>query len=72
MSAKLAGVGCAVRRYEIVNGKLPENLDELVGEGLLESVPVDPFSGEPVKYSQDDDGFTLYSLGADEKDDGGQ
>ncbi|MFL5342277.1 MAG: hypothetical protein ACJ8F7_19190, partial [Gemmataceae bacterium] len=38
----------------------------------LETVPPDLFSGEPLKYRVERDGYILYSVGSDGIDDGGQ
>ena len=61
----------ALKRYALRHGKLPAKLDGLVPE-FLPTVPVDYMDGKPVKYRPNDDGsFTLYSVGEDGKDDGG-
>jgi hypothetical protein len=62
----------AVLTYKAGNGHLPESLDELVGAGLLERVPMDPFSDGPLAYRVTGDEFTLYSVGEDFFDDGGE
>jgi predicted nucleotidyltransferase len=61
----------AILHYQKQHGELPENLDMLVGKGLLKEVPIDPFSDEPLVYRKTDDGFTLYSVGYNFTDDGG-
>ena len=40
-------------------------------QDLLPAIPVDPFDGQPLRYVRRDDGVTVYSIGLDEKDDGG-
>jgi hypothetical protein len=35
-------------------------------------VPMDPYSDEPLVYRRTDRGFTLYSVGPDFADDGGE
>jgi hypothetical protein len=35
-------------------------------------MPIDPFSGRPLIYRPDGEGYQLYSIGPDGKDDGGQ
>jgi hypothetical protein len=42
-----------------------------VKEGNLKEVPQDPYSDGDLVYRKTEDGFTLYSLGADFDDDGG-
>jgi hypothetical protein len=58
----------AVERYRGEHRRLPGSLNEL-------ALPVDdiedPFSGEPIKYVVAADGFAVYSVGADGRDDGG-
>jgi hypothetical protein len=49
---------------------LPDQLSELV-QDYLPAVPIDPFDGQPIRYRRTDDGFLLYSVGADRTDDGG-
>ncbi len=49
--------------------RLPQELSELVDTGLLDTVPVDPFSGHPIRY--DATRQLVWSFGIDEKDDGG-
>lgn len=61
----------AVKTYEAEKGGYPERLSNLVDEGLLERIPTDPYTGEPFKYRREGDGFTLYSVGPNAKDDGG-
>jgi hypothetical protein len=61
----------ALKRYSLRGGKLPTTLDALVPE-FLPSLPVDYMDGKPVKYRLNDDNtFTLYSVGEDGKDNGG-
>ena len=61
----------ALKRHSLRHGKLPTTLDALVPE-FLSSVPVDFMDGKPVKYRLGSDGsFTLYSIGEDGMDDGG-
>lgn len=63
--------GLACRLYKSRNGTYPEALEALV-PGILTEVPVDPFTGRPLVYRRDGDGFVVYSLGSNEKDDGGR
>lgn len=66
--ATLAALAC--ERFRRANGRYPQSLRELVSSHLS-SVPLDPFSGDPILYLPRDDGFTLYSIGNDRVDDGG-
>lgn len=66
-------VSCAIalKRYLLRHGKPAPNLNALVPE-FLPSVPIDYMDGKPVNYRLNPDGnFTLYSVGEDGKDDGG-
>ncbi|MCO5052240.1 MAG: hypothetical protein M9920_08050 [Verrucomicrobiae bacterium] len=61
----------ALKRYSLRHGNYPAKLDALVPE-FLSVVPVDYMDGQPIKYRLNTDGsFTLYSVGEDGKDDGG-
>ncbi len=61
----------ALRRFQIRNKRLPSKLEELVPE-LLASVPIDRMDGKPLRYRRDtEETFTLWSVGDDLKDDGG-
>ncbi|GAH35951.1 unnamed protein product, partial [marine sediment metagenome] len=62
----------SVLTFKENKGRLPLNLSELQEAGLLEKVPIDPFSGKPIKYKKLDDNFTVYSYGLDFDDDGGE
>jgi hypothetical protein len=59
----------AVKLYERRRRVPPESLDELVTEGIVKSVPADPFSGGPMRYSAVR--RVVWSTGADGNDDGG-
>jgi hypothetical protein len=61
----------AIEAFRRRQGRLPEQLDELVPE-LLPIVPVDPIDGRPLRYVVQGDDFLLYSIGMDEHDDGGK
>jgi hypothetical protein len=53
----------AILTYKAQEGHLPESLNELVGKGLLQRVPMDPYSDGPLVYKVQGDDFTLYSIG---------
>jgi len=61
----------AVHRFRADNGALPGSLDELVSDGYLQHVPLDPYSDGPLIYRPIEDDFILYSVGGDFTDDGG-
>ncbi|MEH6543819.1 MAG: hypothetical protein V7721_07735 [Porticoccaceae bacterium] len=58
----------AIKAYEGSKGYIPETLSELVPEYLAQK-PRDYFTGEPLKYSFDDQ--WMYSVGANGEDNGG-
>jgi hypothetical protein len=63
---------CASERYRLAHGSFPENLDTLVPQ-FVEKLPPDVVGGQPLKYHRTNDGkFLLYSVGWNEKDDGGE
>jgi hypothetical protein len=59
----------ALRTYQIKQGKYPDTLAELQTIGWL--IPSDPFSGKPLLYRKSGEGYILYSVGKNHKDDGG-
>ena len=69
MLTSRAGLAC--RLYRSRTGGYPESLEELV-PGILTEVPIDPFTGKPLVYRREGDGFIVYSLGSNQKDDGGR
>lgn len=69
--ARAAQILLATERYRLDKGALPQSLDDLV-PAYLASVPLDPFSGESMRYAQrEGGGYVVYSVGSDQKDDGG-
>jgi hypothetical protein len=62
----------ALLRYRANKGSYPASLDELKHAGYIEVLPRDPYSDGPLLYKTVDDGVTLYSVGPNFKDDGGQ
>ncbi len=66
-----AVLACALERHRLVHGKFPDSLDALVPR-FMAKLPHDIITGEPLKYRRDGDGYVLYSVGWNEKDDGGK
>jgi len=66
-----ARAALAVERFRLANGRLPGTLDELVPK-YLDSVPMDPFDGAPLRYRLRDKGYVIYSVDRDGHDDGGR
>ena len=65
-------LACALERYRLANGQFPGTLDAL-NLKYVAAVPADVITGQSLKYRQTDDGqFQLYSVGWNEKDDGGK
>jgi hypothetical protein len=69
-AADEALVVCGLERYRIASGSYPASTDALVPK-FLDKLPHDIISGEPLKYRRADSSFVLYSIGWNEKDDGG-
>ena len=67
---------CAIESYHRKHGSYPDSLAALT-PGLLPSVPLDPFDGKPLRYlaaghvKGHEGAPVIYSIGMDEKDDGG-
>ena len=61
----------ALKRFELRHGRLPADLRELV-PGFLTGLPRDYMADQPLRYHLNADGtFTLYSVGENGHDDGG-
>ena len=61
----------ALERHQHKHGSYPASLESLVPE-FLAALPRDPMDGQPLRYRRKDDGtFTLYSVGWNSQDDGG-
>lgn len=67
----LVQLGFALAAYRVGFGEYPATLDALVPKYCSE-VPPDRFSGKPLHYVRQADGFLLYSVGKNAKDDGGR
>jgi len=67
-----AVIACAIERYRLEHGSIPQLLDELV-PAFLERIPNDPIDGQHIRYKlSGDDGYVLYSIGWNGVDDGGK
>ena len=64
----LTQLGLLVEQHHAENGAYPESLNAVTGG----QPPLDPFTGDPYRYVLTDDGFTLYSVGCNLRDDGGR
>jgi len=64
-------VACAIERYRIQHNDLPDTLDALAPL-FVPRIPNDLFDGKPLRYKKNTDGtYLIYSIGWNEKDDGG-
>jgi hypothetical protein len=64
-------VACALERFRLANGNLPETLDALVPR-YLDKIPPDVMDGKPLRYRrQSDGGYLIYSIGWNKSDDDG-
>jgi hypothetical protein len=67
-----AALACALERYRLTHGRFPESLDALVPQ-FIAKLPYDVITGLSLKYRRTTDGqFVLYSVGWNQKDDGGK
>lgn len=64
-------IALACKTYRNQEGHFPENIAALIPD-ILEKEPVDPFTGNPFIYKLQEDGFVVYSVGSNEKDDEGR
>jgi hypothetical protein len=60
----------AIERYRLQNGRLPDGLADICPT-YIKSIPTDPFTGQTLLYTRDDQSYTVYSTGANRADDGG-
>jgi hypothetical protein len=60
-----------IERFHAQNGTYPNDLNEIASI-LGTEIPMDPFTGEPYRYTLDGDSFRLYSVGENLTDDGGR
>ena len=68
---RLSVAAIALKRFQLRHGNYPEALGQLVPE-FLSAVPLDPVDDQPLRYRRNADGtFVLYSVGPNNKDDGG-
>ncbi len=61
----------AAQRFRLACGCLPDTLGPLVPD-YLAAIPPDPFDGAPLRYQRLEQGFMVYSVGEDGRDDGGK
>jgi hypothetical protein len=64
-------IALAMTRYRLDHGSLPDHLPDLV-PAYLDSVPLDPFDGQPLRLIVKDNRWIIYSVGTSGKDAGSQ
>ncbi|MFL5339522.1 MAG: hypothetical protein ACJ8F7_05075 [Gemmataceae bacterium] len=67
---RCAVVGVAAERFRRGQNRWPASISELA-PNYLPAVPLDPFDGKPLRWRKDPAGFTVYSVGYDGVDNGG-
>lgn len=69
--ARLAQIAIALKQYKQARGQYPAELAQVAPE-FIAAVPLDSFTGQPLRYRRQDNGFVVYSVGHDSKDDAGK
>lgn len=69
-SHRCTAVAIALARYYLDHGAYPTTLQSLVPT-YLTAIPLDPFDGVPLRCKPASDAATIYSIGIDRNDDGG-
>jgi hypothetical protein len=64
-------LACALAVARLETGRYPDRLADLAPK-CIPAVPNDAFTDKPLVYRRTADGFLLYSLGPNQRDDGGQ
>ena len=68
---EMAKASVSLERFYLKHGRYPEQLEHLVPE-FCDVMPQDPMSSQPFHYRRlGSDGFELYSVGWNGKDEGG-
>lgn len=67
---RVAQVAIALRLYRQEHRRYPETLQELVPK-YLPHLPIDPYDGKPLRYKRLMNGFKVWSVGYNLKDEGG-
>jgi hypothetical protein len=60
-------ISVAAERFRLAKQRWPENLEELTPT-FLKTVPLDPFSGQPMKLVRSRSAFIAYSIGPAHKE----
>jgi len=71
-NVRLALAAVALEQFRAAhNNRYPIGLSELTPDYLVATL-MDPFDGQPLRYRKQGDGYVLYSIGPDLKNDGGK
>lgn len=65
-----ARIALSVEHFRTDHGVLPTGLVDLV-PAYLEAIPADPYDGAPMRFRVDANGYTVYGVGLNAKDDSG-
>jgi len=65
-----AAIACALERYRIGKGTYPDSLYKL-SPTFMKQMPLDIITGQPIRYRRKENIFLLYSLGWEQRDEGG-
>jgi hypothetical protein len=68
--AAVARTAVAVEKWRLEHGRWPDSLQQTVGD-TLDAVPQDPYGDGTLVYRKTDTGCIVYSIGPDDKDQGG-
>jgi len=71
MNNRLVDVAFGLSAYRQETGQYPVQLEQLVPKHLAK-IPEDLFVGKPIRYQRKGQGYLLYSVGPNQKDNGGQ
>ncbi len=72
MAGTMAATACALERFRLDHGKLPQALTELTPK-YLKQAPIDAIDGQPLRYKVDAEGsYELYSIASNGVDEGGK
>ncbi len=64
-------IASAMERYRLVGGFTPEYLDGLI-PAFLDSIPLDPFDGKPLRFRRENADYLVYGIGINRTDDNGK
>lgn len=66
-----AVVALACERFRLEHGDWPDHPDQLTPYLPDGTIPIDPYTGRPLRFSRVEGGLVAYGLGPDLSDDGG-